>query len=125
MKIKQAQIRYIKDGDSRNYPQGLTAQDLISGAFLDGSTRLTKLKISCIYGLKFYLNDTIKPVEILPQKISSINDGLSEESILWRYDIENMPIYNIRIDGRSLKRFLEYNKNGNDFLIFDYSYQAS
>ncbi len=125
MKIKQAQIRYIKDGDSRNYPQGLTAQDLISGAFLDGSTRLTELKISCIYGLKFYLNDTIKPTEILPQKISSINDGLSEGSVSWQYSVENMPIYNIRIDGRSLKRFLEYNKNGNDFLIFDYSYQAS
>lgn len=125
MKIKQAQIRYIKDGDSRNYPQGLTAQDLISGVFLDGSTRLIKLKISCIYGLKFYLNDTITPLEILPQKIVSINDGLSDESTSWNYDVENMPIYNIRIEGNSLKRFLDYNKNGNDFLIIDYSYQTA
>ena len=36
-----------------------------------------------------------------------------------------MPIYNIKIDGRSLQRFLKYNENGNDFLIIDYSYQIN
>jgi hypothetical protein len=41
MKIKQAQIRYIKDGDVRNYPANLTAQDLISGAFLSDTIRIT------------------------------------------------------------------------------------
>lgn len=128
MKIKQAQIRYIKDGDARNYPVNLTAQDLISGAFLSDTIRITQLKISCIYGLKFYLNDTITPLEILPQEIESIEDGLIGESVTWQYDtsnIKNMPIYNIKIDGRSLQRFLKYNENGNDFLIIDYSYQIN
>lgn len=125
MKIKQAQIRYIKDGDSRNYPENLSAQDLISGAFLNDTIRITQLKISCIYGLKFYLNDTITPVEILPQYVRSISDGLTGESVVWQYGADKMPIYNIRIDGRSLQRFLKYNKNGNDFLIIDYSYQTN
>lgn len=64
----------------------------------------------------------------MPQKIESIEDGLTGESIAWQYDtsdIKNMPIYNIKIDGRSLQRFLKYNENGNDFLIIDYSYQIN
>jgi hypothetical protein len=78
--------------------------------------------------LKFYLNDTITPLEILPQTIESIEDGLIGESVTWQYDtsdVKNMPIYNIKIDGRSLQRFLKYNENGNDFLIIDYSYQIN
>lgn len=128
MKIKQAQVRYIKDGDDRNYPTDLTAKDLISGAFLNDTIRITGLRISCIYGLKFYLNDTIIPVEILPQRVFAQADGLTGESITWEFDatnIKNLPIYSIRIDGRSLSRFLEYNKNKNDFLIIDYSYQTN
>lgn len=124
MKTKQAQIRYIKDGDSRNYPEKLTAKDLISGSFLSGSTRIINLTITCIYGLKFYLNDTTTPIEILPQKFSTAN-SLSEELIAWKYDVNGMPIYNIKIDGRSLQRFLGYNENGSDFLIIDYSYQTT
>ena len=128
MKIKQAQIRYVKDGDDRNYPANLTAKDLISGAFLNDTIRITGLRISCIYGLRFYLNDTFIPIEILPQRVLAQANGLNGESITWDYDttnIKNLPIYSIIIDGRSLQRFLQYNKNKNDFLIIDYFYQTN
>lgn len=127
MKIKTSQVRYIRDGDSRNYPVGITAQDLISGAFLKDSIRITELTISGLYGLKFYINDTPTPLEILPESVN-LSNVFAADAISWTFDSKknnNMPIYSIRIDCRSLARFLQYNKNSDDFLFINYSYQVS
>ena len=59
MAKKVKQMRYVKDGDSRNYPANLTAEMLISGSMFDSSIRISNLKISGgVFGIKFYLNDT-------------------------------------------------------------------
>ena len=71
MALKTVQIRYIKDGDSRNYPKDLTAAMLTSGSFLDSSIRIVELTIQGNLDLAFYLNDTITPIRIAPTDLNN------------------------------------------------------
>ena len=74
--------------------------------------------------MKFYLDDSITPLEILPQEVDYGTGQLYGESTTWTFNSENitnLPIYSIRFDAASLKRFLLYNEAGNDFLLINYS----
>lgn len=56
MRIKQ--FRFYKDGSNKNYPGGLTKDDLVSGnAFVDCGS-IYQLGIQTSPGTKFYLNDS-------------------------------------------------------------------
>lgn len=138
MAIKKSQIRYIADGDSRNYPAGITAAMLTSGAMFDNTIRITDLQISGKYNIAFYLNDTTEPVRIMPKQEGVLLDkeqvqvwSLSEAQKSWDASIlrkENITIYSVRIDANSLKDFLAWNntfsEGAKSFLFIDYTYDA-
>ena len=108
----QKQIRYIKDGDERNIPTTLTAADLTTG--LTGSFQ--DLSISCLYGTKFYINDTPTPIEILPQTLD-VDNPLTKEATTWQDTKKVFPIYKIRFAQDSIIKFLAH---GEDYLIINY-----
>lgn len=129
MIIKQGQVRYIKDGDSRNYPLGLTAKDLVSGTVFNDIVKITELSISGYLGLKFYLNDTTTPLMILPDSLNEdpINPGLT---YMWKLNtdlISDFPIYTIKLDARTLNDFLLYNNhvNNTEYIFISYTYQIN
>lgn len=138
MAVKKNQIRYIADGDSRNYPAGITAAMLTSGAMFDNTIRITDLQISGKYNIAFYLNDTTEPMRIMPKQEGALLNkeqvqawSLSEAQKTWDASIlqkENITIYNVRIDANSLKDFLTWNDTFADeaksFLFIDYTYDA-
>ena len=138
MAIKKGQIRYIADGDSRNYPAGITAAMLTSGAMFDNTMRITDLQISGKYNIAFYLNDTTEPVRIMPKQEGVLLDkeqvqvwSLSEAQKAWDASIlqkENITIYSVRIDANSLKDFLTWNntfpESAKSFLFIDYTYDT-
>lgn len=135
MASKQGQIRYIADGDARNYPQGLTAAMLTSGAIFENTIRITDLTVSGKYDIAFYLNDTTEPVRTLPLKNEELLDNvrvqewsLSESQAKWDEHEENITIYNLRIDANSLKKFLQWNESleeaARSFLFIDYVYET-
>lgn len=135
MASKRGQIRYIADGDARNYPQGLTAAMLTSGAIFENTTRITDLTVSGKYDIAFYLNDTTEPIRTLPLKNEELLDNvrvqewsLSESQAKWDEHEENITIYSLRIDANSLKKFLQWNESleeaARSFLFIDYVYET-
>lgn len=128
MAKKVKQMRYVKDGDSRNYPANLTAEMLISGSMFDSSMRISDLKISGgVFGIKFYLNDT-------PTALSTRVNGLYDEMTrgAWSFDTKNLSqisIYSLRFDADSIKTFLNANRILDDddplYLFIDYTYDTT
>lgn len=128
MATKTKQMRYVKDGDSRNYPANLTAEMLISGSMFDSSVRISALTISGgAFGIKFYLNDT-------PTPLSTRVNGLYKEETrgMWSFDTSNVtqvPIYSLRFDASSIQNFLNANHIlGNEdplYLFIDYTYDIT
>ena len=135
MASKRGQIRYIADGDARNYPQGLTAAMLTSGAIFDNTMRITDLTVSGKYNIAFYLNDTTEALRTIPLKNEDLVNNvrvqqwsLSESQKNWDEHEENITIYNIRIDANSLKEFLTWNESldevSRSFLFIDYVHET-
>lgn len=110
------QIRYIKDygeGEiNQNVPENLTAAKLVKG--LTGNFQ--DLSISCLYGTKFYINDTDAPIEILPQTLD-IDNPLTKEATTWQDTKKIFPIYKIRFAQDSIDKFLA---RGEDYLIINF-----
>lgn len=128
------QMRYIKDGDSRNYPKDLTAAMLTCGSFLDSSIRIVELTIQGNLDLAFYLNDTVTPIRIAPANLK-VDDHQKWTSAVLTLPANSAgakmtditPIYNVRFDARSLKRFLELNThrdNPENYLFITYTYDT-
>lgn len=128
------QMRYIKDGDSRNYPKDLNAAMLTSGSFLDSSIRIVELTIQGNLDLAFYLNDTITPIRIAPADLNNddIQKWSSTELILpsnsaGKVMTDITPIYSIRFDAKSLQHFLDLNTKRSDpenYLFITYTYDT-
>lgn len=127
MAIKVGQMRYVGDGDARNYPTNLTAAMLTSGAMFENSIRISELSISADFGIKFYLNDT-------PSPLSTRNNTIANKEIrgTWtlptgKDKVNNMPIYSVRFDAASLKQFLDNNKllTTPQYLFIDYVYETT
>lgn len=129
MAIKQGQMRYVKDGDSRNYPTNLTAEMLTTGAMFSNAIRISDLTISGgFFGIKFFLNDT-------PTALSTRVGDLTQltERGSWSLNtnrVTEMPIYSVRFEAESIQKFLTANallsKDETPFYIFiDYSYETT
>lgn len=139
------QIRYIADGDKRNYPENLTRDMLVGGDFLPKNTKITSLKISGIPGMGFYLNDTPNCIRLINRVANANNETIlvdpNSASHLLTLGTYNSPkdsknveivlshavVYSIRFDAASVDRLIEYNNlssivrsNAQKWLIIDY-----
>lgn len=139
MALKTSQIRYIKDGDPRNYPANLTAAMLTSGSFLDSATRITRLIVQGNFDLAFYLNDTITPIRIAPSNLNTgdhqrwdSNDITLPLSSTGKVITDISPIYSLRFDAKALKHFLDVNEQRlspsgqllENYLFINYTYET-
>lgn len=144
MAVKR-QIRYIKDGDQRNYPPGLTRDQLIAGDFLPPNTKISELKITGIPGLGFYLNDTPSCLRLINRVANESNqtiriDPNNVDHILKlaTYDspkdlnnieivLSHATVYSIKFEAESIDRLNAYNNlstvntsHTQKWLIIDY-----
>lgn len=94
------QFRYYEDGSANNYPQELTAANMISGKLFfnreNGLTAMTQLSIQAIPGTQFYINNSVDPIIIGQTGLYELNlENLSEISSLKfeKSSIENMSNY--------------------------------
>lgn len=109
MALRQKQIRYIKDGDARNFPAGLTRNQLVGGTIWDSKTRIVSLTISALIGFGFYVNDTPTMIRILHPG-NPIEQGSSSYTFTFPARVLNMsPIYNIKMDAASVDRLIAWN----------------
>lgn len=123
-------MRYVKDGDERNYPQSLTREQLISGVFLDQSTRIVSLEINALVGFGFYLNNTPTMIRILHPDSPSQSEVESRRIVIPQTVLAMNPIYNIKFDAASVDRLIAWNTSaaGNDnevWLFIDYINEES
>ena len=58
------QFRFYTERDSRNYPEGLTLLNLVTGEAFGNYMPVTKLSIQTLPGNKFYLNNGLNPIVI-------------------------------------------------------------
>lgn len=122
MSLRKRQIRYIKEGDSRN-STGANRINLISGALFSGATRIVDLQISAIPGFGVYINETPFPIRVLSNgDINTVDKFMYKfpESIL-----QMQPVYNIRCEAESLDRLQRYNQDSAfsgdpHYLLIDY-----
>jgi hypothetical protein len=124
---KTGQYRYYNDNSDLNYPKNLTYEKLVSGAWLDDSTRFTELEIEGPQGLGFFLNNTPTPIYLWEYKTELNNDtsGVSYWSL--PEEVGNAsPVYNIKFDAKSLSKIININEsygssNGYKVIIINYT----
>lgn len=109
MATKTEQMRYIADGDSRNYPPNLNGAMLTSGAMFDSTTRIKEITIQGQLDLAFYINDTITPIRIAPSSLQQ--EDIQKWSSTEVPYVADIPIYSVRFDAQSLAKFLEANSH--------------
>lgn len=126
---KQRQMRYVKDGDPRNYPAGLTKEQLISGTCWDTNTRIVELSIQAVIGFGFYVNDTPTPLRILnyqydPNSTNAKMQIASRKFTFPKSVLQMAPIYNIKMEAESMQRLINYNSTYGEadeiWLFIDY-----
>lgn len=66
MSKKIQQFRYYGNSNENNYPNKITAQEMRSGSIFKDYSPITKITIQATAGIKFYLNNSIKPITIMP-----------------------------------------------------------
>lgn len=59
---KFKQFRYYNDTSNKNFPVGLTKEQLETGECFDGLFPAVEIGISALPGTKFYLNNGVEPV---------------------------------------------------------------
>lgn len=103
------QIRFYKNGDSKNQPiNGVTANSLISGSVFKSYVPIVQLGIQSLPGTKFYLNDSTEPIIIGYTGIYELN-------------VENITEINtLKFDYKSLTAI---SKSENASLIVDIIYE--
>lgn len=103
------QIRYYGDGNSKNYPTGLTLSNLQSGSVFHNTLPIVQLGIQTLPGMKIFINNHTNPVVIGQTGIYELNvDGISY-------------ITDLRFDSATL-RVINSNQR-NAYLIVDYLYE--
>lgn len=103
------QIRYYGDNDSRNYPSSLVGTQLTSGSIFNDTPSITQLGIQSYPGLKFSLNDGLKPIILGSTGIYELDvDGFSQ-------------INRIIFADESIRRIKTIN---NAYLIIDYVFEG-
>lgn len=117
---KKKQMRYVKDGDARNYPADLTRDQLIAGTRWGTDTRIVELTINAMVGFGFYVNDTPTMIRILHPGDPTQNETESRKFTFPANVLQMNPIYNIKIDAASLARLIAWNQShvGNEIWLF-------
>lgn len=101
------QIRYYNDGNTRNYPAGLSKWDLQNGGPFAGK-EITQLGIQTTPGVKFAINNNTSWIVVGMTGIYELNvEGLTA-------------ITGIRFEANSLSMI---NGNSNAYIIVDYLYE--
>lgn len=109
-----AQVRYYRDGDTKNYPptssaNPVTATKLIDGSQFVGNLPIVQLGVQALPGTKFYINTSQTPIIVGATGIYEID--------LTGY----ASISELRFDANSIKVI----RNGNEsYLIVDYIYET-
>lgn len=123
--MKTGQFRYCYDGSELNYPSTLTYERLTSGVWLDEDTQLVSLNISGPQGLRFFLNNTPTPIELLNYNESfqvsqwSLDEELGSISPVYNIKFEAQSLYNLVKDNEAIDKVL--NPNGYTYIIIDYT----
>lgn len=117
---KKRQMRYVKDGDSRNFPAGLTKEQLIAGSRWGTDTRIVELTINALVGFGFYVNDTPTMIRILRPGDPTTAETESRKFTFPTSVLQMNPIYNIRMDAASMERLIQWNQThvGNEIWLF-------
>lgn len=113
MAKKVMQIRYFGENHNDNYPDGISASNLMDGSIFNGYIPITHLGIQTIPGVCFYLNNSIYPIIVDATGIFEIDFS------------DKMEIDSIRVEKNTLEN-LVYNDNDkhiqHGYLVFDIVY---
>lgn len=97
MARKVAQVRYYKDGDTKNQPSGtsgVTAAKLRSGSVFSEYMPAKQIGIQTVPGVKFYLNGATDPIIIGNTGIYELNvENLAEITSL-NFDYTSLKMLN-------------------------------
>lgn len=117
---KQRQLRYIKDGDVRNYPANLTRDQLVGGTIWNQNTRIVQLEINAMVGFGFYVNDTPTMIRILHKEDPTLDEIASRKFTFPTSVLQMNPVYNIKMDAASVDRLIAWNTAypGNEVWLF-------
>lgn len=110
MSKKIEQVRFYKNGDSRNSPNGLSMNRLISGSVFSNPSKypILQLGIQTLPGVKFYLNNAITPITVGYTGIYDLDlEGITEITQL-NFDKDSM---------------IMINSNPDSYLIVDFIYE--
>lgn len=106
------QYRYYCDGHSMNNPQpgnevGITFTNLVTGSIFNERTPISRIGVQAPPGTKFYINNSIYPMEVGVSGILELDMG------------EGAKIYALRFDKRTLESFADIKTLG---LLIDIEY---
>lgn len=102
------QFRYYGDNDSRNYPEGLSMDQLVYNNIFGGLSSITQLGIQGRPGTMMFLNGQEYPIVI-------------GETGIFEIDLQNYgQIFSIRFTGDSLDDYQEHD----DRLLIDIIYEG-
>ena len=112
MAKKIMQYRFFEENGDQNQPntsyEMITKNNLINGAIFSNRTPITQLGIQTLPGTKFYLNNSVDPVEV----------GITG---IYELDLEGISyITSIKFDKASMNLI---NQNTNAYLIVDILYE--
>lgn len=97
MAIKKVkQFRYYNDAeakpDGKNYPEGLTKSQLVSGDFIKKYTPIKQLGIQAFPGAKFYINNSDYVIEIGNTGIYELELNTNTEVQSLLFDAQSLSI---------------------------------
>lgn len=108
MAKKVSQLRYYSNGNNKNYPANITAQDLISGQAFTDFGSIYQIGIQTLPGTKFFLNGSAYPIII----------GITG---IYELEVVNFStIKQIQFDSTSISLI---ENNSNAYLIIDILYE--
>lgn len=94
MAKKVEQVRYYKQDDSRNWPDHLRMNHLVSGSVFSGKYPIVQLGIQSLPGVKFYLNNSTSPIILGYTGIYDLELGGITEITNLSFDAESMNLIN-------------------------------
>lgn len=94
MARKVYQIRYYGDGNDKNQPSSLTGNRLRSGSVFSQYTPMKQLGIQTMPGVKFYLNNSVEPVQVGATGIYELNVENMTEITALSFDTTSINMIN-------------------------------
>lgn len=95
MARKVYQVRYYGDNETqKNQPKGLAGNRLRSGSVFSQYTPMKQIGIQSMPGVKFYLNNSVEPVEIGATGIYELNVENMTEITALSFDTTSINMIN-------------------------------